>query len=249
MVNVNFSTSHLLLPINFNSPFYISAFIQVKNNTFDTQMLPLFNKLMNVNEHDSIDVVGEIHSTPDNYASFVKAFAKTIVPERKLKKTLLSLDQDLSTTFTNHDEALLLVTLDNNLMKWNAELQAKLQVCEQNADAIASIKFSDLSAEQKSNIPKSKYTMGKKYGRSNIRGGWSREGVKAFTSILEKVIMFRQKNSFLDYIENLETIYDLDNISPTKRRRLQCDFDEEKEQDDDDLDELVNSYFDKYVEL
>ena len=58
------------------------------------------------------------HNSQEEYATFFKTFSKAVIPDRKLKNMIRSYNEfPFELNFTVHDEALLMITLENNLKK------------------------------------------------------------------------------------------------------------------------------------
>lgn len=132
-------------------------------------------------------------------------------------------------TFTCQDEAMCLLILSNNLQRWVAEADAKIQ---QNGNILPkSLTNVALPKEIAETIPKSKYTMGTE-DSSNLRSGWGPEGMAKYEEFDDKVEEFRGKNSFNEFKDYaLKVIANRKKGAGSKRQRTSYDGDSTSRKD------------------
>ena len=187
---------------------YYTAFIKWKQGLLQDENHVLFMTKCLGEEH--CDVSKLVHNSQEEYATFFKTFSKAVIPDRKLKNMIRCYNEfPFELNFTVHDEALLMITLENNLKKWKFELEVKLA---KNPDHPSTITECKLTSPEKKCLPLSRYTMGSDTG-GNLRTGWNVAGVKRFTFFLDKCKLFRQRNDYHDI-----TVFTIDNYEPVKKR-------------------------------
>ena len=137
-----------------------------------------------------------IHSTKESYAAFVYLFAKCIVSSTLFKDMIQSSQGKFDITFTDCDEALCLLILDNNLQKWVGEAEKKIQMNDGKLPRDLTI---SLTKKDMKDIPKSKYTMGIDNATNNLRSGWNQDGMKKYKDFQTSVNKFRESNVFNEF--------------------------------------------------
>ena len=99
-----------------------TAFMKWKQGLLQDENHVLFMTKCLGEEH--CDVSKLVHNSQEEYATFYKTFSKGVIPDRKLKNMICSYNAfPFELNFTVHDEALLMITLENDLKKWKFELE------------------------------------------------------------------------------------------------------------------------------
>jgi hypothetical protein len=187
----------------------------------------------------------DIHSSKENYASFLHLFATCIVPTAQYKDAIFKNQSKFEKCFSEHDEAMCITIFDNNLSKWKMEAVYKLE----NMGTLVpkDLKAISLTKVQIKGIPNAKYTMRSSTDKAtNLRSGWGHEGMKAFHDNMEKVTSFRKTDQFKTYKSYyIECVVDKAGGSRSKKqRKRRCT------NDDSDTNRtnatLCENLFDKY---
>ena len=141
--------------------------------------------------------IDTIHTSKHHYTAFLHLFARSVLPTAQWKEMIFgNHENDMNNgIFTSHDEALCLVIMDNNIEKWKMEVELKVQ---KTTGLTTDLRYVNLTSDDKSKVPKPKYTMGED-GSSNLRAGWNTEGVNTFCNYHSKVLTFRAKTSYNDW--------------------------------------------------
>ena len=205
--------------------------------------MPLVTKLQEA-ENDT-NILELIHSTDCIYASFFRIFARGILPHKKIKTLISGSTSEFNSTFTAQDEALLIVILDNNLIRWRDEFHKKLDNVQGNLDAFPNAK---LSKKDKQDLPQPKYTM-VKLGSSNLRGTWDDQGFGKFLDILEVITEFRTDEAMLRYRNKAIECYDAEQVRLANKRKQEIAADEYVNKHVDQYEERMNKYMKSYVQL
>lgn len=132
----------------------------------------LINFMSTVLISDNFDIT-TIHSTKENYSAFMYLFAKNILPKAVYSDMIKGTNDSCESIFTCDDEAMCLVIFENNIKKWAKEAELK---SEKNR-GLGNLKFVTLTKTEKLQIPQPKYTMGVSEDVTNLRSGWSVEGM------------------------------------------------------------------------
>ena len=206
-------------------------------------MLPLVTKLQEAEKDTKI--LELIHSTDCSYASFFRIFARGILPHKKIKTLISGSTSDFDSTFTAQDEALLIVILDNNLIRWIREFDKKLENVQGNLDAFPNAK---LSKKDKQDLPQPKYTM-VKLGSSNLRGTWDDQGFGKFVDILTLVSEIRDNQAMLPYKKKAIECYDAEQVRLARKRKQEIEADEYVSTHVDEFEERMENYMKKFVQL
>ena len=218
--------------------------------TFDANTpcidLNVFTFIGSIFINDSYEMKN-IHSSKESYASFLHLFATCIVPTAQYKDAIFKDQSKFEKSFSEHDEAMCITILDNNLSKWKMEAVYKLE----NMGTLVpkDLKAISLTKEQIKSIPNAKYTMRNSTDKAtNLRSGWGHQGMKAFHDNMEKVTSFRKTEQFKQYkLYYLECVVDKAGGRRTKKqRKTRCTNDDS----DNNMTSatLCENLFDKYYE-
>ena len=189
-------------------------------------------------------------SSKDHYAAFIRLMGYQIVPTNRMKNMVLTEPDKYEAAYTEQDEALALIILDNNLQRWSLESKKILEKSPTNPDLLLDYKIKKAEMIDLE-IPDTKYTMGVGTKKNNLRCGWSDTGIRVFNGFVKKVIDFRQTNDFVaakkEAVRQMTPMFD-----SKKRKRKSASTENENSSSDDDCgvtenvwDELVqtNSFF------
>ena len=113
---------HVFITLLLEMILYYTAFMKWKQGLLQDENHVLFMTKCLGEEH--CDVSKLVHNSQEEYATFYKTFSKGVIPDRKLKNMICSYNAfPFELNFTVHDEALLMITLENDLKKWKFELE------------------------------------------------------------------------------------------------------------------------------
>ena len=220
------------------------AFITFKGETTTPQNQPT-QILQDVHTFFTTFVVGKeedmkkIHSTKESYAAFVYLFAKCIVSSTLFKDMIQSSQGKFDNTFTNCDEALCLLILDNNLQKWVGEAEKKIEMNDGKLPRDLTI---SLTKKDMKDIPKSKYTMGIDNATNNLRSGWNQEGMKKYKDFQTSVDKFRESNVFNEFkTYALSRIVNKKGGDRSKKQRTSINDDSSSVDNTAEMEKLVHS--------
>ena len=220
------------------------AFITFKGETTTPQNQPT-QILQDVHTFFTTFVVGKeedmkkIHSTKESYAAFVYLFAKCIVSSTLFKDMIQSSQGKFDTTFTNCDEALCLLILDNNLQKWVGEAEKKIEMNDGKLPRDLTI---SLTKKDMKDIPKSKYTMGIDNATNNLRSGWNQDGMKKYKDFQTSVDKFRESNVFNEFkTYALSRIVNKKGGDRSKKQRTSINDDSSSVDNTAEMEKLVHS--------
>ena len=220
------------------------AFITFKGETTTPQNQPT-QILQDVHTFFTTFVVGKeedmkkIHSTKESYAAFVYLFAKCIVSSTLFKDMIQSSQGKFDITFTNCDEALCLLILDNNLQKWVGEAEKKIEMNDGKLPRDLTI---SLTKKDMKDIPKSKYTMGIDNATNNLRSGWNQDGMKKYKDFQTSVDKFRESNVFNEFkTYALSRIVNKKGGDRSKKQRTSINDDSSSVDNTAEMEKLVHS--------
>ena len=182
-----------------------------------------------------------VHETQERYCAFLFLFGRRVVSQNLYKERRDCSHERFEKVYTMQDEALAIVILKNNLLKWQEEAKLRKLKCEdfKNTD-LMNVK---ITSKEMADCPKPLYTMNLEYDESNLRSGWGDAGFKEFMKILKKVNAFRDKDEFME-IKN----FTMDTLSTKKkksRKRMRYDVDVSLESNvsvGDSADDLIKQY-------
>ena len=165
------------------------------------------------------------HKSKETYCAFINVFVKCIVPSSRFKEMINGKHRRFGDTITSHDEALALIILDNNFLKWKAEASKKLSKSKEAGQSCpADLKDIELTKQEMLQLPKSKYTMGNA-ASTNLRSGWKREAVLDHVHHVEMIQAFRKKEECNEYESFAATCIANKKSRARKRNREENDLD------------------------
>ena len=165
------------------------------------------------------------HKSRETYCAFINVFVKCIVPNSRFKEMINGNHSGFNDAITPHDEALALLILDNNFLKWKAEASKKLSKSKEIGQTCpADLKDIDLTKQEILQLPKSKYTMGTS-ASTNLRSGWKRQAVLDHVDHVRMILAFREKEEYNEYKSFAATCIENKKPRQRKRNRVENDFD------------------------